>query len=367
MYVLVLPVSGGGFPNQLAILQHLCESKFNPNLTLASSGGNVAAYVAAAADWKWPGIERVSRELTQDLFAKPWNNVPTLSLIMGYFEGNVCNKGTGVQNFLNKYFTHETIMKYEIWTGTYNKHRQKARLFCNRDKESSIMDVSCIDHNLTQSMEPLFTNGNIDLIGKSGIASASIPAIVPAEIIENEAYIDGGIAGASPLIIMQEPILKYIRDNKTALHIVYVNSIDLCSPHIKPCRNVLDTWRQATHDLVRSQTVNDRLAGFQLLRCQSGHMNQEEFICNYENIERVKIIQSKVKCSMLEIYPTEHYSVDIRNFSGEDVINTIKKVYDKCKCRLWWIVPDEYTYNQDIHNIIIDCKKYSENINFTVI
>lgn len=361
MYILVLPVSGGGFVTQLAILQHLCESKFVPDLILASSGGNVAAYVAAAADWKWPGIERISRELTQDLFARPWNDVHSVSVVRGYFEGNVCNKGTGVQDFLTKHFTSETITKYEIWTGTYNKNRQKARLFCNKDKESSIIDISNIDYDLTQSMEPLYTNGNIPLIAKAGIASASIPAIVPAEIIENEPYIDGGIAGASPLLIMQEPILKHIQKTKNPLHVFYVNSIDLSSPNIKPCHNVLDNWRQATHNLVRSQTVIDRLAGYELLRCQSGSMNKDEFICNYENMERVKIIQSKVSYSMLEIYPIDHFSVDIRNFSGEDVINNIRNAYNKCKCRLWWISND--INNEDIHNIILICKKCSDHDN----
>lgn len=357
MYVLVLPVSGGGFVSQLAILQHLCESKFVPDLTLSSSGGNVAAYVAAAANWKWPAIERISYELTNDLFACQWNSVSSLAFIMGYFEGNVYNRGIGVNDFLEKYFTQETITKYEIWTGTYNKLKQKARLFCNRSKEDSIMDVSCIDHELTQSMEPLFTRGNIQTIAKAGIASASIPAIVPAEIIDGEPYIDGGIAGASPLTIMQEPILKYIKDKNTSLHIIYVNSVDLSSPNLKPCHNVLDTWRQATHDLVRSQTVIDRLSGYELLRCQPGTMHKEEFICNYENIERIKDIQSKINYSMLEIYPTERFDINIINFNGLDVINSIRNSYDKCKCRLWWLAPLEW---DSIPSSIDNCQQDSK-------
>ncbi|CAH6420593.1 Patatin phospholipase [uncultured virus] len=360
MYVLVLPVSGRGFVSQLAILQHLCGSKFVPDLTLSSSGGNVAAYVVAAANWKWPAIERISRELTQDLFARPWNSVSSLALIVGYFEGNVYNKGSGVYDFLSKYFTSETITKYEIWTGTYNKSRQKARLFCNRSKDDSIMDVSCIDHELTQSMEPVFTKGNIQTIAKAGIASASIPAIVPAEIIDSEPYIDGGIAGASPLTIMQEPILKYIKDKDAPLHIVYVNSVDLSSPNLKPCHNVLDTWRQATHDLVRSQTVIDRLSGYELLRCQPGSMHKEEFACNYANMERVKEIQSKIKYSMLEIYPIERCDIDIVSFNGEDVINAMRKAYSKCRCRLWWLAPTEWTSHcQNESSNIPDCSRCS--------
>lgn len=356
MYILVLPVSGGGFVSQLAILQHLCESHFIPDLTLSSSGGNVAAYVAAAANWKWPGIERIARELSQDLFVKPWNSVSSLSMIIGYFKGDVYNKGSGVRDFLSRVFMSTSITKYEIWTGTYNKNRQKARLFCNRSKDNSIMDVSCIDYDLTQSMSPVFADGDIEMIAQAGIASASIPAIVPAQKIMGEDYMDGGVAGASPLTIMQEPILKYTQVNNAPLHIIYVNSVDLSAPDLKPIHNVLDTWRQATNDLVRSQTVIDRLSGYELLRCHPGVMNKDEFICNYENMERIRQIQSRVKYSMLEIYPTGRFDIEIVNFNGDNVISAIHEAYKNCKCRLWWLSPLDNICDQQVCNLLDACK-----------
>ena len=357
MYILVLPVSGGGFVSQLAIIQHLCGMDFVPDLTLASSGGNVAAYVASAANWKWPGIERISRDLSQDLFASPWNSVSSLSLIIGYFKGEVYNRGKGVRDFLLKYFTPETIAKYEIWTGTYNKNRQQARLFCNRSKDKSIVNVSCIDHDLTQSMPSVFTNGDIELLAEASVASASIPAIVPAQKILGEDYIDGGVAGASPLIIMQEPILKFTRENDAPLHIVYVNSVDLSRADIKPIRNILDNWKQAAHDLVRSQTVIDRLSGYELLRCHPGDINKDEFVCNYENILRIKDIQTKVKYTMLEIYPNGTYDVDIVNFNGTDVINAIRAAYKNCRCRLWWLTPPNIESHKLVCDIMNICKQ----------
>lgn len=356
MYVLVLPVSGGGFVSQLAILQHLCESQFIPDLTLASSGGNVAAYVAAAAGWKWAAIERIARELTQSLFAQPWNSVSSLSMIIGYFKGDVYDKGSGVGDFISRHFDSTSITKHEIWTGTYNKYRQKARLFCNRSREDSIMDTTCIDHDLTQSMEPIFANGNIELISQSSIGSASIPGMVPPQKIFNEDYIDGGVAGASPLTIMQEAILKYIRDKDDSLHIFYVNSVDLSSPNLKPIHNVFDTWRQATDDLVRSQTVVDRLSGYELLRCNPGTMNKAEFVCTYDNMLRIRKIQSQVKYSMLEIYPINRYDIDLRNFNGVTVIDAIHEAYKNCKCRLWWITPGTDVCYNDICQILEECK-----------
>ena len=86
MNILVLPVSGGGFVSQLAIIQHLCTIDYKPDITLASSGGNVSAYISMAASWKWAAIERISRDLSQDLFVKPWNDIMILSIITGYFK-----------------------------------------------------------------------------------------------------------------------------------------------------------------------------------------------------------------------------------------------------------------------------------------
>lgn len=360
MYILVLPISGGGFVTQLAGLQHLCEAQFIPDLTLASSGGNVAAYVAAAANWKWPGIERIARELSQDLFIQPWNNITAVSMVMGYFKGAVYDKGSGVYGFLSRHFNSETITKYEIWTGTYNKNRQKALLFCNRAAKDSIMDSSCIDHDLTQSMEPVFANGNVELLAEAGVASASIPAIVPSQRIMGEDYIDGGIAGASPLSIMQEPILKYVQVNEAPLHIIYVNSVDLASPNIKPIHNVLDTWRQATSNLIRSQTVIDRLSGYELLRCHPGVVHKEQFACTYQNLERVKKIRSHIKYSMLEIYPTQRFDIDISKFNGDDIIQAIHTAYKNCLCRFWWISPRDGVCDPTICTLIDECKNCSQ-------
>lgn len=358
MYILVLPVSGGGFVNQLASIQHLCESEFVPDLTLASSGGNVAAYVAVASDWKWAGIKRISRDLTQKLFVKQWSNIAPISFVIGYFQGAVYNKGQGVSDFLNKHFSPESITKYEIWTGAYNKDLQQACLFCNKDE--SILNLDYIDHDLTQSMKPVFANGDISLISQYGTASASIPAFVPEQKIDANTsidggnYIDGGLAGASPMTIMYEPILNYITEHSEPMHLVYVNSVDLSSPNLTHCNNVIDIWRQATYNLVRSQTVHDRLSCYSLLRCRPGIINKCEFKCNYENMQKVKEIQSRCMYSMLEIYPAKTYEVCIDNFNGDDVIKKMEQAYEDSRCRFWWITQEKDHQTIDDHRQPVD-------------
>ena len=355
MQVLVLPVSGGGFATQLGILELLCEINYVPDITLASSGGNVAAYIAAAADWKWPGIERISKELTQSLFIKPWSSMGALSSVIGYFKGDIFEKGDGVVEFLSEYFTEESVSKYEIWTGTYNKDRRKTRLFCNRGSEDTIMDASCIDKDLTQSMDPVFAGGNIDMISQASIASASIPALVPPQKIMGEDYIDGGVSGASPLTLMREPILKRAREcwnGGPVLHVVYVNSVDLSETNVLPINNILDTWKQAAKNMIRFQTVIDRLSGYELLGAEKEEINSEEFACNSENMDRVKQIHAIAKCSMLEIYPTRNFDIELSKFSGEDVIKAIRGSYKNCRCRLWWASGD---FNDVVKDIAGKC------------
>lgn len=340
MYVFILPISGGGFVSQLGILEHLCDGGIEPNVMLASSGGNVASYVACASNWKWAGIERVASNLSRENFCKPWSPLSPLSILIGYFKGDVYNKGDGVKQILMENFSEETIKKYEIWTGIYNKNKQKSRLVCNRSKEESILNISCIDFELTQSMDPIYANGDINLISECIMASASIPAIVPSRTIENDEYIDGGMACASPLAIMQEPILKYCKEKNERLHMIYINCLDLSVTNLNPVNNVLDKWKQATFDLIRSQTVFDRLTAYEILRNFEGKLIKAEFKCNYDNLKKIKNIQNTIIASLLEIYPTKLFDVDLFKFTGEDIVNNIHLAYNNCRCRVWIITND---------------------------
>ena len=341
MYIFILPISGGRFVSQLAGLQYLCESNIKPDITLASSGGNVAAFIASAANWKWAGIERIARDLTNDLFSLPWSNISIISNIICWFQASKCNEGRNITGYLNKYFTKETIMNDEIWTGTYNKDQKRTCLFCN--KKTSILDVSHIDYDLAQSTLPIFAHGDINLIGKYSTASASIPSLVPPQKIIGSLYEDGGVSSSSPLTVMSEPILNYVTTNKTSMHLIYINSINLSNHNQKSINNMADNLKETASNLVRSSVVNDRLAGYNLLKYFNTDINYKEFDCNYDNIEKIKLVQSIINYSFLEIYPEITYEINIINFNGDDIINEIHKSYKNLKCRFWFIGSDNKT------------------------
>ena len=83
--VYCLPISGGGFVAQLGLLSELYVAKwiaegkrlkgskaYQPNLVFASSGGNVAAYIAMAGDWSPEGMTRVAEKISTPMFIRSW-------------------------------------------------------------------------------------------------------------------------------------------------------------------------------------------------------------------------------------------------------------------------------------------------------
>lgn len=350
MNVLVLPVSGGAFVSQLAAIEHLCEAGFVPDVSFASSGGNVATYIAAAARWKWPRIKRIAEDLTQDLFVRPWSTIGFVSSILGYFNGDMYNHGKGVGEFLASHFTSDSIREHEIWTGAYNKDRHKFRLFCNRSPCDSLFKELDFDHELTQTLPPIYADGDLNMLAKACLASASIPAVVPPQVINGEHYVDGGIFGASPMTVLHEPLFRKLRKKREPLHITYLNSLDLSTAEMEHAKNILDTSKQAIEEVVRSNIVNDRFSAYSCIRRYQGEDHVVDFPCNAENLEKVRQVREKIPGSLLEIYPKVNLMLNITNFTGKDVVKAIDANYPHCHCRFRWIAEEKD--EEEIYSIL---------------
>jgi len=338
--ILILPVSGGGFVSQITILLELSKIGYKPDLTLASSGGNVAAYLAAAGDWNCYAIYRLSQKLNHKLFANNWHEISSINAVIGFFQSNIFNKGKGVRELLFSYFDEESILKYEIWTGTYNNTRQRPRLFCNISKESSKINYDLINLEITNSMKPIYCSGNLELIAKAALASASIPSIVPAQIIDDEEYVDGGICGSSPLMILKESFQE-------PCHLIYVNSIDLAEPRPNINFNVLDVWRNTAQDLIKSSTLIDRDTAYSLFKRNllPSEIIRWEGKCTYDNLQYIKERKKESSSSFLEIYPRGgdefKRNVNLANFTNFDVINAISKIREDCQCLFFYSLKKE--------------------------
>lgn len=337
MKLLICPVSGGGFPVQISVIKKLSKLGFKPDLTLASSGGNISSYIASAADWDFYGIERICKQIHKNIFSKKWLPINFISNIYGFFKKTMYDRGDGCEEFFQEIFTIETIKKYEIWTGIYNEGEHKSTLFCNLTSQNSILKIKDINLEMTQSTLPIFCNGDINLISKFCLASASIPGLVPSvNDIGGKKYIDGGVGNASPLVILKRAIDNYVIENDTPLHIFYLNSFNFNEPVDKKIRNVIDILSQAGSNLVRSHTTIDRLGAFELIENKIKNVVKIEFLCNYENLSMILNYQKKIKFSMLEFFPDNYKILDIINFENEELIDKIKEIDEKLNCRFWF-------------------------------
>lgn len=238
MKILVLPISGGGFPFQLAVIRDLATIEWKPDISLATSGGNVAAYTAAAGDWKVDGIDKACLKLSSNVFTKSWLPSTIPSHIVGLFQGSIYKSAKKESiDFFEKNFTKETVSKYEVWSGTTHIYERSAQMICNRSKSGSVLggrDISCSD---TGCREAMYMNGDVCNIGLASLASASIPAIVPHVEVEGEILCDGGMLYASPLSCLSSAIHAAAKEKKETIHITYISSRDTDTP--PPDKNTL--------------------------------------------------------------------------------------------------------------------------------
>lgn len=334
MIVISSPVSGGSFPCQIAIVKRLIRSEIKPDLMLGSSGGNIASYVTIMGDWSEKGINRICKKISTDHFIKKWSNYPIIHFILGFINGSFYDFSDGIQKLLEDNTSIMQIKRYEIWTGTYNRDLQKPQLMCNLSKEESIINKYRIDNGPCGMLDPIYMDSDLDLIAKSIKASACLPAVVPPQKIGKHNYIDGGTFSASPFTLLKRNIMKA---SKKKLHIIYINScnIDDCYDYTS-YSNIFHMSKTAVKELIRSQIISDRLSAYD---CLIGDVHKVEFKCTDENLTMYKnlINDGRMKSSLLEIYPTIYYEMNITNFTGEEIIQMMDDA-DKClQCRLWWV------------------------------
>lgn len=330
MLIYVLPISGGTFPSQLAAMQILCDANQHADIMMGSSGGNMAAYITSAADWTSNGIERVSKSITHEMFLEPWIPVSIINTFFSFFKGSLYHQAGHVVDTLSNYFTPSTIQQDEIWSGTYNRTRQMAQFFCNKNQNDSIIKPAISNVCMEECMPLTYLNGNVDHISLVCQGSCSIPNIINPCPIENDLYYDGGVYFASPMSYLS----KAFKNQNN--HYVYICGEDVNRKQ-EMSSNMLYNSIFLLSELSRNKIMDDRLITFQLLG-KDDEVNHAIFPCTVENMKAVaKVYQNDIIRSMLEIYPTQMITLDITNFNGEDVVTCINEARSFLRCRFWWV------------------------------
>ena len=368
MHLLVAPVSGGAFPVQLAFMIEVaklrrnslsCYSNILPSYDaiLASSGGNIASYIALAGDFTMEGIEKVCSKLKPDLFLTSWwpNLLSFLpSWIPGCYEGSIYCGGSGFGSLFEELFTFSSIGRIEMWTGTLNRTTGKAQLFTNLFPSESKLALNYFSPDKFNAMPLTYLDRDRKTIAQATYASAAIPVLVPNVYIGTSKYADGGTCFSSPLTPLQDCIIGAIQNNPDInnegvrntpvisghpdeeLHIDYLSSYDLES-NSRPAtyKNLLENGAITLAEIIKSLGIQDRLSGIELLR--AGPVKLESGACDSETLASISSRRRKYWQSMLELYPGKEIEISLEKFTPKDIIQAIHETKKCMMYRLWYV------------------------------
>lgn len=191
MIVFDFPVSGGSFVSQCAFVKIFSAYRIKPDIVTAGSGGNVPAYFGTIADWEYEVLYTDTKDLASDVIArKRYNNTLMNYILCLLHHKSLYGPGKGVKEILKRNI--KNVCKTEIWTNCTKKSDNSSKLFCNVNKENSKIVF-------TSNCEPLYANGNVELISLYCSASCTIPTLLPDVKINGELYVDSGLSYASCL------------------------------------------------------------------------------------------------------------------------------------------------------------------------
>lgn len=347
----VMPISGGGFPVQLAEVSLLYdaykinnpmftgEKDYTPDLVYGASGGNVAAYVSMGGDWYYQGILRMVENINSKMFIKSWwpddlDFMPTW--VLSIFTGTVFRAGYGPEQLLTQAFKNPyRIQSTEILTLTFNQTRYVPQLFSNRSSENShIPELSTIDKELYDLPAIKYLNGDIDELSRVCMASAAIPIITQPQVIQDNRFDDGGLSAASPLSLLLEETVGVISDKK--LHLIYFASYDMDEEDKSKFKKYGNGARATLSCMVHSRTLQDRANAVQLLEKVSGHSASRQV---YRDASTELLAEKLAEYSdshyVIVMYPRKSPDISITEFKSESVIELINEIRESFNFDLW--------------------------------
>lgn len=360
MQIYVLPISGGYFPHQLAMIEWMNSTGIKPDLVLGSSGGNVAAYLALSANWNNTIMKKNIIYLNSKILIKSWwpdylQYLP--SIVKGYPSGSLYNINPKFYKLFSTLFQYADITATELWSGTFNKTRGTTHCFCNKSAQTSIVkDSSPYNRELLNYQAFTYVDGDVSKLGKVCFASAAVPAIFPPIPIDNELHIDGGDSFTSPLTPMKNALQKTVAND--SFHLTYMSPYNIQNPSTEMCdisdiqcisanyegaKNTGGTMynqgQSAMAVLLKSLALQDRMYGINLITNNGNEQSilLEERIISYSEFVQLQSTRQTYYRSMLELYPLSKSYVTITKFTGKDILSIMDQTTKQMGMRIWYI------------------------------
>jgi len=248
--VYCLPCSGTAFPNQLGLIAAISKAytkirnrndipeflkpsrdEENPDIVMATSGGNLAAYLSLYADWNYDRLYNAIHFVDKEAFMTGWAD-HTPSWLFLPFSKSVFRPGFGFKSLFTHFFTEGSAKAgAEIWTGTVKKETRKHCVFTNKAVGETLI-VPCVVEGedevpliLGECEEgAIYLNGDRDRLAEVTLASASIPFLVRPALVGCKYYHDGGAMFSSPLSTLSTQVASLATGpSGKRLRLVYIS------------------------------------------------------------------------------------------------------------------------------------------------
>lgn len=350
--VYALPVSGGGFVTQLGLISVLCDAlkianpistsarDYSPDIVMASSGGNVATYLAMAGGWSSSGIRVKATYLKSEMFVGSW--IPGLpSWLALPSTGSIYRRGFGPEDLFECLFTSTSIQRTEVWTGVFDQNRLRASMFCNRRVEKCLIKPHHFDPfaSIYSTRKLNYLNGNVRDIARVCYGSAAIPFVTQPQPFRGTTFTDGGTMFSSPLSVLDRSLRPIIVKGGRRLRMFYI-----CSYNMEDYQPEVNRYTRSIGSVIHGGIVQDRGNSIGILDSLA---SDEEVIHRqtYRNLNSKKLADILIgleteKHYVIMLFPVEEEKVNITSFDARDVIEGMESIAEDFRAHVWTLRAD---------------------------
>lgn len=351
--ILILPISGGYFVSQAALVSKLLEAKTfltkkRFDVHMGASGGNLVGLLSLHFNEGKESFERILDKIHSGIFVRNWfqgrfSFLP--SYIAGVFSESLYKPGAGSEDMFRKLYKKELFLSPytpEIWSLTFNELSHKGSLNCSKRKQDSILSTY-IDNEYMRFAgcdEINYLDGDADKICNTANASGNIPGFRKSVEINGQRYLDGGLSRGSPGSLFTNVLHEKIKnENIPVIHYFYIQGPAMSEGNegIIASNNVsrqawLSDILQSMKHIVNASVFEDKMMCFEGWMRSTGkkysELTRETYATTTLKKLKTLMLEKENVSYFMVCYISKDVFVDITNFTGKDAINKFREAYD---------------------------------------